>query len=89
MEEETLEKIKKYESVKNSMQIYKERLIKAETSINNAISYLNQSKDSVCINGYISTLNNIKQNITSNKNKIIYTIIPSIDIKIKELKMNM
>lgn len=89
MEEDLTKDIEKYEYIKLKMNCYKNYTQYVLNDLNKAISILEKNSDSVCISSYLKELKAIRDNISMNRNRIIYTIIPAIDIKLTQLRNKM
>lgn len=89
MEEDLTKDIAKYEYIKTKMNYYKNYTQYALNDLNRVIPILEKNSDSVCISSYLKELKAIRDNISMNRNRIIYTILPAIDIKLTQLRNQM
>lgn len=86
MEENLTQVIEKYEYIKTRMNYYKNYTQYALNDLNKIILILEKNRDSVCIGSYLKELKAIRDNISINRNRIIYTLLPALDIKLTQLR---
>ena len=86
MEDEKIQEISKYKFVKKQMEEYRDSAFKSLTIIDRVIPMLQKNGDSVCVNNYLKELKNIRENISINRSRIVNTLLPAIDEKLKELE---
>ncbi len=89
MDENLTDTIEKYDYVKTQMTYYKNYIQYALNDLNKIIPLLESKSDSVCVNNYLKELKAIRDNILLNKNRIVYTILPELEIKLAELRIQM
>lgn len=85
MDENLTDTIEKYDYVKTQLSYYKNYIQYALNDLNKIIPLLESNSDSVCVSSYLKELKAIRENLLLNKDRIIYTLMPEIDIKLAKI----